>query len=310
MHNTTTTTTTTNDDDDDDDDHDNNNNNDNTHNHDNDDTNNIYHHYDNSNNRNNTHKSWETTAGPGPSRLWLRDKMLQASAPIHIYIYIYIHIHTYIINTNIHIILHVCVYIYIYIHIHLFIIVIIIFNIRARELSPHYILPSLFLLFFQVVNAAVDEQTGAARRCSPPCRGGGVSRPCPVPRRGCLNIGQHEGSNMWRVESKTQSIQLLLTTPTPWDPPLPESRARACAHECAPESALSAPGGAPYSLARPVRARCAPFYLIRRRNGHAKLCPPCASGRSFRSTQAPLLVITIIIIIIISHYYYYYYYYY
>ena len=39
------------------------------------------------------------------------------------------------------------------------------------------------------------------------------------PKEGGLNIGQREGSNMQRIESKTRSNQLLLTTPTPWDPP-------------------------------------------------------------------------------------------
>ena len=36
-----------------------------------------------------------------------------------------------------------------------------------------------------------------------------------VPRKGVLNIGQHEGLNMSTVESKTQSNQLLLPTPIP-----------------------------------------------------------------------------------------------
>ena len=37
------------------------------------------------------------------------------------------------------------------------------------------------------------------------------------PKEGGLNIGQHEGLNMQRVESKTRSNRLLLTTPIPWD---------------------------------------------------------------------------------------------
>ena len=33
-----------------------------------------------------------------------------------------------------------------------------------------------------------------------------------------LNIGQHQGLNMWIIESKPHSNQLLLMTPIPWDP--------------------------------------------------------------------------------------------
>ena len=35
---------------------------------------------------------------------------------------------------------------------------------------------------------------------------------------GGLNIGEHEGLSMQRIESKTQSHQRLLTTPMPLDP--------------------------------------------------------------------------------------------
>ena len=38
------------------------------------------------------------------------------------------------------------------------------------------------------------------------------------PKEGGLNVGQREGLNMQRIESKTQSNRLLLTTPIPWDP--------------------------------------------------------------------------------------------
>ena len=39
------------------------------------------------------------------------------------------------------------------------------------------------------------------------------------PKEGGLNIGQHEGLNMQRIEGKAPSNQLLFTTPLPWDPP-------------------------------------------------------------------------------------------
>ena len=40
-----------------------------------------------------------------------------------------------------------------------------------------------------------------------------------VPRKGGLNIGQHEGSNMQIIQSKTRANQLLLNDPRSLGPP-------------------------------------------------------------------------------------------
>ena len=48
--------------------------------------------------------------------------------------------------------------------------------------------------------------------------GTGRSEPKVKAKGGGLSIGQHEGSSMQRLESKTLPNQMLLMTPIPWDP--------------------------------------------------------------------------------------------
>ena len=77
---------------------------------------------------------------------------------------------------------------------------------------------------------------------APPGGGSPFSRGAKgVPRKGVGTSVKHEGLDMQRIESKTQSKQLLLTTPIPWDPHLfpldlsvsPASLRRAVLHRIA-----------------------------------------------------------------------------